>query len=69
MKITWKKCPSVTTGGKSYFYFTFAYNQYWWVVWDRGCQKWQFKNESKTFEAFTNLEKALEYGTEFLETN
>ncbi len=44
--LLWKKCPSVTTGGKQYFYTALSeHKQRVWVVWDRIQQCWIIQDE------------------------
>ncbi len=43
-KLIWKKCPSVMTGGKAFFYCAFIrgdkVNIRYRVYWDRNAKKW-----------------------------
>jgi len=43
----WQKCPSVTTGGKPYFWFARGPSDglRWWVVWDRRLSTWVARND------------------------
>lgn len=51
MKVEWKKCPSVTHGGKPFFWVTTNVKQKFWVVWDRFAQEWAvMKNPTKDGE-------------------
>ena len=45
--IKWYKMPSVTTGGKQYFYTAVIRGKRFWVVWDRIVRKWTVTTESK----------------------
>lgn len=55
LKFNWQKCPSVTTGGKAYFYVLFlpcnineGTRNKWSVVWDRTGRTWLIKCENMT---------------------
>lgn len=39
-KLEWKKCPAVTTGGKSYFWTLRLSDIRYWVSWDRVYRAW-----------------------------
>ena len=39
-KTKWAKTPSVTYGGKQYFYTARINGKRFWVVWDRVVRKW-----------------------------
>ena len=38
--LTWKRCPSVRYGGKTYFHVAFCQNNKYTVVWDRQEESW-----------------------------
>lgn len=38
--LTWRKCPSVTLGGKTYFHVAFCQNTKYTVVWDKQEESW-----------------------------
>ena len=46
----WQKCPSVTTGGKSYFWTAiqdlglFGGLVRWWIMWDRSTKQYLLYN-------------------------
>lgn len=42
LKSGWEKVPSVTTGGKSFFYYHTV--KFLWIVWDRRELAWRIKN-------------------------
>ena len=51
--LDWRKAPSVTTGGKPYFWVGYAGGQLlYWVVWDRYAQKWAVTDANKTLAYF-----------------
>lgn len=42
----WRKCASVMTGGKSFFYFRRdALDRRQWIVWDRTINAWTLETE------------------------
>jgi hypothetical protein len=45
----WIKAASVTTGGKSYFWFRKTSKALQWIVWDRKLEQWicQFERRLK----------------------
>jgi hypothetical protein len=69
LKTGWKKCPSVTAGGKKWFYYHDGARL--WVVWDRRIGKWMVKDadgpvqipgSGNTFDAlFPALHAAQKY--------
>ena len=42
----WQRAPSVTTGGKAYFWTRVKNNVRYWVVWDRQKRMWAATKES-----------------------
>jgi len=44
----WKKCPSVTPGGKPFFYHNAAKKL--WVVWDRVRLEWSLEGRTKEYD-------------------
>jgi glutamate/tyrosine decarboxylase-like PLP-dependent enzyme len=40
-EVDWKKIPSITNGGKKYFYFKPGVG---WVVWNRMKETWVFES-------------------------
>jgi hypothetical protein len=38
--LTWRKCPSVMTGGKTFFHVAFCKGDKYTVVWDRYEESW-----------------------------
>lgn len=61
MKITWRKIPSVTTGGKPYFYRGDAIGSS--VVWNRGTKKYHatlWGKEVGRFDAVKDAQKAIQ---------
>jgi len=45
--LNWQKLPSVTYGGKRYFYNLFVESHKWTVVWDRFDAKWCVQLDNK----------------------
>lgn len=44
LKGGWRRVPSVTAGGKKFFYFKCEpYRQ--WIVWDRKLKRWVYQEE------------------------
>ena len=71
MKTIWEKMPSVTAGGKPYFWTTKATggHGYFKVVWDRFAQKWvltlpddstfdYYDSDTKAKKAYERIQKA-----------
>jgi hypothetical protein len=58
-EIEWRKAPSVTTGGKAYFWVTFKTPQGGkrWVVWDRVEQQWAVTDEDNKPLGFFKTDK------------
>jgi hypothetical protein len=38
LKTEWRKCLSVTYGGKPFFYYHGGFR--WWIMWDRLAREW-----------------------------
>ena len=58
----WKKCPSVTHGGKAFFYHN---RDYGWVLWDRESKSWSISREDCDydilgFHTYTQAQKESE---------
>ncbi len=60
-KITWKPCPSVTTGGKPFFYVAKFNNDNYFVVWNRMLQLWALQRWDVTLKYFKSKEQAKKY--------
>ena len=41
----WEKVPSVTTGGKPFFWYRRVDGRRQWWVWDRAVRQWVFREE------------------------
>ena len=50
----WIKCPSVTSGGKPYFWFRYFGNKRQWYTWDRQDRRWKY--ECETTDGFSKEE-------------
>lgn len=64
MSLTWKKCPSVTTGGKPFFWIarpTEIPSPVLSVVWGRFQQKWSAQIDGKQVGLFETPEAAKQY--------
>ncbi len=67
MKVEWKKCPSVTKGGKPFFWVTTNLEEKYWVVWDRFTKTWVVSIRPKTKEEdpykdwFSSPKSAMKY--------
>jgi len=61
-KLSWQKCPSVTPGGKDYFYFiSLGLGNSYSVVWDRQKQKWCADKNHKTIALFDSAKEGQKY--------
>lgn len=47
MNIEWKKCPSVQTHGKPYFWFARSNGHRYHVVWNRREQMWDVQQDEQ----------------------
>jgi hypothetical protein len=45
LKKGYKRCPSVTTGGKQYFYFRCKGYVRQWIVWNKVMQCWVYEHK------------------------
>jgi len=61
-KTKWIKAPSVTTGGKLYFYTAVINGNRYWVVWSRLARKWMVTIESRRGQAPLGCVKSPEAG-------
>jgi len=50
-KTKWVKAPSVTTGGKQYFYTALINSTRYWVVWSKVARKWMVTKEARGGQA------------------
>lgn len=70
-KYNWEKCPSVTTGGKAYFYYLapdcankrFAF----WITWDRFKKHYSFNNGKQTFLSRVKLNTVMKAAENWLD--
>ena len=58
----WAKMPSVTYGGKPYFYTTVINGTRYWVVWSRVARKWMVTQEVRGGQAPLGYVKSPEAG-------
>lgn len=61
----WKKCPSVTPGGKPFFYKKDNLT----VIWDRMAGSWCLENPLMVIDRFTSADEAMERGDSVIEYN
>lgn len=47
MPVVWKRVPSVTYGGKAYFYVALCQNHKYTVVWNRLEESWVLTQDDK----------------------
>ena len=59
----WAKCPSVTSGGKQYFYTRKdRYGCRWWIVGVKGEKQWLVHNDRSKDEAwFDTVAEAIDW--------
>jgi hypothetical protein len=61
-KTKWAKMPSVTYGGKPYFYTAVINGTRYWVVWSRIALKWMVTKEVRGAQATLGYVKSPEEG-------
>jgi len=49
----WEKMPSVTTGGKPYFWTAVARGIRFWVIWNRGRRRWELVSARNPYYAIS----------------
>lgn len=62
MKLHWKKCPSVTGGGKPFFWTATRGETRYWVVWHREFKAWVIEdNYGAAYGNYSNPKAAMKY--------
>jgi len=61
----WYKAPSVTYGGKQYFYTAILKGKRFWVVWDRVVCKWAVTVEAQGGQTTLTHVKSPEAGKRY----
>ncbi len=59
--LSWKKCPSVTYGGKPYFHIAFCQGTKWTVVWDRFEESWTVTKNDQYVTNVSSAKKGMDY--------
>jgi len=63
-KLNWSKCPSVTPGGKPYFYVAFTNGTKLAVVWDRLHEQWSLTINDTASKLFNTRAAAVKCAEE-----
>jgi hypothetical protein len=65
MKTIWEKMPSVTTGGKPYFWVHRAENGcFWTVVWNRIAERWVLETSTGSILGYFDTDKEAKKAAE-----
>lgn len=67
--LTWKQCPSVRYGGKTYFYVAMCINDKYTVVWDRQEESWTVTKNDAHITNVASVAKGKTYAERMADEN